>query len=1029
MPEFAAYTKCSFNSPQAKMMRMSLILLAMAAVLPPASAQTAHFGWAQNTFHDAAFSFPQGVAVDGQGNVFIADTGSPGSGNLFEVMAVNGSIPPSPTIKTVATGFNHINAVAVDGIGNVYVVDVNAGTNGVVYKYSAVDGTLPASPSRITIGSGFYEPFAVAADSNENAYVIDINSSNGHSRTREFVAADGYTTINVLDSSPAFAAGLGFDKNDNLYVTDEDDSVVDELTASSGYTTAKTLTSAISEPYGVAVDRNGNVFVTDSNDALFYEILAVGGSIPASPMVIELGSNWVTPATVAVDANDDLFVVDAGAPSLVEFASAGANFGSVNVGSASASSIPMIFIFDSGGELGSAAVLTQGATTLDFTDAGSDSCTAGTTYAANAVCTVNVTFKPGAPGLRQGAAVLYNESGKTIATGYAQGVGAGPQVAFPGAAPASVVTGVDVPLDMAVDAAGDLVIANSFGANVWFVAAGGSSHTLVGSGFSMPTGVAIDGGGNIYVADNGSAVYEVSEPSGTQKQLNIAGLFDPENLAVDGAGNLYIGEPTVRKVLKVTPAGVQTAVGTGLNSPRGLAVDGAGNLYIADYAAGTVFKVTPGGTQTSMGVFGGPTGVAVDAAGDIFVAVFGTGKLDEVALDGTQTTLLSGLDDPDDIVVDGSGNLYFTEYVAGTVERVDRADAPTVNFPTATAVNAIDATDGTKIVQVVNSGNLALNLTALGYPADFSEPAGDASACTATTSLNPAGECDVPVEFTPRTTGSLSESVTLTDNLQNVPGTQQSITVTGTGLLGQTIAFTPITGLHSVGGNVTLSATASSGLPVSFISTDSKVCTVSGTTVSLIAAGSCDIEARQWGNSTYAIAPFAFQIFWVGHTPQTISFPAIPFDQNALSTLPLSATATSGLTVTFASLTPATCTVSGTTASLNSYGFCTIQTSQSGNSIYGEAPHVDQTIFVHHLNQTIDFPPIGTQRVNAQITLSATTSSGLPVEFVGSGCSISISGNVATLSSVGTCTIEARQAGDGQYHEASAKQSFKVTAQ
>jgi sugar lactone lactonase YvrE len=73
-------------------------------------------------------------------------------------------------------------------------------------------------------------------------------------------------------------------------------------------------------------------------------------------------------------------------------------------------------------------------------------------------------------------------------------------------------------------------------------------------------------------------------------------------------------------------------------------------------------------------------------------------------------------------------------------------------------------------------------LTALSYPADFSEAGGDANACTGSTSLSPGLECDVPVEFTPEHGGTLSENVTLTDNALNVAGSMQSIGVTGMGL-------------------------------------------------------------------------------------------------------------------------------------------------------------------------------------------------------------------------------------------------------
>jgi len=78
---------------------------------------------------------------------------------------------------------------------------------------------------------------------------------------------------------------------------------------------------------------------------------------------------------------------------------------------------------------------------------------------------------------------------------------------------------------------------------------------------------------------------------------------------------------------------------------------------------------------------------------------------------------------------------------------------------------------------------------------------------------------------------------------------------------------------------------------------------------------------------------------------QTITFGAIA-SQTAGTTLALQATASSGLPVTFASLTPGVCTISGSTASLINTGTCTITASQIGNSNYAAAKLVSQSFTV-----------------------------------------------------------------------------------
>ncbi|MGA9669515.1 MAG: hypothetical protein WBQ94_09920 [Terracidiphilus sp.] len=98
---------------------------------------------------------------------------------------------------------------------------------------------------------------------------------------------------------------------------------------------------------------------------------------------------------------------------------------------------------------------------------------------------------------------------------------------------------------------------------------------------------------------------------------------------------------------------------------------------------------------------------------------------------------------------------------------------------------------------------------------------------------------------------------------------------TGTGSTQQTINFGPIP-VQPANSTFVLTATASSGLPVSFTSTTPAICSVSGSTASLLAVGSCIIQANQTGNPVYAAAPTVAQTFAVSLAAQTITFAAIP---------------------------------------------------------------------------------------------------------------------------------------------------------
>jgi hypothetical protein len=105
----------------------------------------------------------------------------------------------------------------------------------------------------------------------------------------------------------------------------------------------------------------------------------------------------------------------------------------------------------------------------------------------------------------------------------------------------------------------------------------------------------------------------------------------------------------------------------------------------------------------------------------------------------------------------------------------------------------------------------------------------------------------------------------------------------------------------------------------------------------MVAAGTCVLHAAQAGNTVYAAAPTLVQSFAVSLAPQTISFTAITGKQYATTHVTLTATASSGLAVTFSSTTTSICSVSGSTLSLLTAGTCVVHASQAGNSVYAQA--------------------------------------------------------------------------------------------
>ncbi len=255
----------------------------------------------------------------------------------------------------------------------------------------------------------------------------------------------------------------------------------------------------------------------------------------------------------------------------------------------------------------------------------------------------------------------------------------------------------------------------------------------------------------------------------------------------------------------------------------------------------------------------------------------------------------------------------------------------------------------------------------------------------------------------------------------------QSFTV---GKADQTITFGALSNKPAGAADFAVSATASSGLTVTFSSTTTGVCTVSGSTVHLVTTGTCTIKADQAGNATYNAAPSVSQSFTVGKASQTITFGALSNKPVTAADFTVSATASSGLAVTFSSTTTGVCTVSGSTVHLVTTGTCTIKADQAGNANYNAAPSVSRSFSVTKVNQTITFGALADKQLGAaDFSVSATASSGLAVSFSSTTSGVcTVSGSTVHLVTTGTCTIQASQAGNATYNAATpVSQSFTVT--
>ena len=274
-------------------------------------------------------------------------------------------------------------------------------------------------------------------------------------------------------------------------------------------------------------------------------------------------------------------------------------------------------------------------------------------------------------------------------------------------------------VELAVDAAGDLFLADFYNFRVREINAAGTITTIAGSGgrgfiddglpatseVMIPAGIALDSSGtHLYIADANRSVIRVVTLAtgiigttagngtfgftGDGGSAIVAELNSPSGLAMSAANNLYICDLGNKRIREIVGAVINTIAGTSigdggpatsayLNFPDGVSVDPSGRVVVADSSNVEVRHFTVGGAISNIGqIFGFPLATAVDSSGNIYVSD-NEPVVSKITPSGTTTVIAGNGNDgytgdgqaatnatisaPTGLAVDSSGNVYITD--------------------------------------------------------------------------------------------------------------------------------------------------------------------------------------------------------------------------------------------------------------------------------------------------------------------------------------------------------------------------------
>ena len=699
---------------------------------------------------NASLNYPGGVSVDFAGNLFIADTENNrirkvGTNGIITTVAGNGEADYSGDGGAATNGsLNNPQSVAVDGFGNLYIADSyntrirKVDNNGIITTIAGNGIKGYAGDGGASTNASINEADGVGVDVSGNLYIADTPNS----RIRKVWLYGGNPALTLINVGASSAGGY------SVIITSPYGSVTSAVATltvqappiitvqpvsqkvTAGSNSLFSVAVAGSGPFGYSwYISNTNLIQSETNSTLALSDVSTN----------ETGEYMVVVTNAYGGVTSQVATLTVGLPPTVSTPPGGqTNLAGTNV--------TFSVVVDGTGPFSYQWQFNGTNLPNDIITTVAGSGVKGFAGDGDAATNASLDYPTGVA--FDAAGNLYiadtdNERIRKVDTnGIITTVAGNGTAAYAGDGQAATNANLHYPWDLVLDTAGNLYFADTYNSRIRKVATNGIITTVAGNGtaafggdggaatnasLNYPYGVALDAAGTLYISDgNNNRIrkvdvkgiistvagggYEADGKVGDGSTAAGAVLYNPSQIAFDSAGDLYIADSSDNRIRKVGANGIITTVaGNGAEGsagdgddatnasfdyPTGVALDGYGDLYIADYSNNRVREVNTngiintiagggtaypgnGGAATNAnigGLYSGPQRVALDAAGNLYFGETKGNRIHEVHLAGFPTLTLSGVNTND------SGN--YTVIVASPYGSVTSAVAAlTVTIP------------------------------------------------------------------------------------------------------------------------------------------------------------------------------------------------------------------------------------------------------------------------------------------------------------------------------------------------------------